>query len=386
MEILKKKSNIILLGVMVVFLIAGIVFFILGSIPVKEYKVEFDSLGGSAVSTLVVPKNKKIEEPEKPTREGYVFKGWYFGNDLFDFDTKIKKDILLVAHWDEEVIEVEALSLNTDSVELMIGEGITLEANRDEALTWESSDNSIAKVTDGYVEALKEGKVTITVTASNGEKVTCEVEVINNPDIIAVSKITISGPQLVNVGSSIKLSVNITPANATNKTVTWHSSNKTIATVDSLGNVVGLKEGSVTISATTNNGRKASLLVEVKPSENTDVPETPSTPENPENPDNQVEDNPVEPEVPERIPVTKVTISGAVQLRPGEGARLSITIEPTNATDKKVTWSSNNPLVTVDENGNVLVDEKATDGEVIITATVDGVSAEHTINIKSEIE
>ncbi len=351
MEILKKKSNIILLVIMVAFLITGIVFFILGSIPVKEYKVEFDSIGGSAVSTLVVPKNMVIEAPEDPIKEGYIFKGWYFGNDLFDFNTKIKKDLLLVAHWEEVKEEIDPLALDIDTLELKVGENYTLEANRSENIVWESSDNLIATVADGVVTALKEGVVTITVrdTITN-EEASCEVTIINNPNIIAVNKIDISGENTVMVGSSIKLEATISPNNATNKKISWRSSDKTIATVDELGNVVGLKEGSVTITATASNGKKASLIITVIP---------------------EVVNNEVDEEKEEEKKITSVNISGPRELKAEENYHYTFSYEPADANYSRVAWDINNKdLATVDADGNVRVNENAVSGSFTLTVTL----------------
>ena len=78
---------------------------------------------------------------------------------------------------------------------------------------------------------------------------------------VEVESVTINQPaadvELVAGGSSITLSVTIEPANATNKTVTWSSSDNTITTVSSGGVVTGLKPGTVTITATTKSGNKS---------------------------------------------------------------------------------------------------------------------------------
>lgn len=73
----------------------------------SEYKVTFNSNGGSSVSSQTVEKNDTVAEPARPVREGYAFQGWYEGNEEFDFDTKITKDLTLTAKW-EEIEEVDA--------------------------------------------------------------------------------------------------------------------------------------------------------------------------------------------------------------------------------------------------------------------------------------
>ena len=74
--------------------------------PKWEYRtVTFDSNGGSAVEPLTVISGTRIEKPEDPTRDGYVFGGWARSeqdDDLFDFDTDyVIWDITLTAVWEE---------------------------------------------------------------------------------------------------------------------------------------------------------------------------------------------------------------------------------------------------------------------------------------------
>jgi hypothetical protein len=86
---------------------------------------------------------------------------------------------------------------------------------------------------------------------------------------VEVTKVTINPPASVDLdagGKSITLTVTIEPANATDKTVTWSSSNTSIATVSATGIVTGVGEGTVTITATSKNGNKeAEYTLTVKP-------------------------------------------------------------------------------------------------------------------------
>ncbi|MDO5061601.1 MAG: InlB B-repeat-containing protein [Peptostreptococcaceae bacterium] len=68
----------------------------------KEYKVTFNSDGGSTVEPKVVDHNSKVEKPKDPTKEGHKFLGWYNGEELFDFDNKtITNNITLTARWEK---------------------------------------------------------------------------------------------------------------------------------------------------------------------------------------------------------------------------------------------------------------------------------------------
>ena len=79
------------------------------NISEDSYKVTFDAMGGSAVEEQQVKAGEVANEPEAPTRDHYVFKGWYTNQDYkkaFDFDTEIDSDITLYAKWEKEVYTV----------------------------------------------------------------------------------------------------------------------------------------------------------------------------------------------------------------------------------------------------------------------------------------
>lgn len=78
-----------------------------------------------------------------------------------------------------------------------------------------------------------------------------------NVNVVSVEKISLDKKALsLTVGASKTLKLSISPSNASNKKVTWKSSNKTIATVNSSGKVTAKKPGTVTITVTTNDGKK----------------------------------------------------------------------------------------------------------------------------------
>ena len=130
-------------------------------------------------------------------------------------------------------------------------------------LTFSSDKPEIASVDaqTGKITAKKSGEATITVTASNGIKKTVKVSV---KELIKVSKITLNPTSLVlGVGKTSTIKAEITPSNASDKTIKWTSSNSKVATVDNNGKVKGIKEGSATITAASNNNVKATTKVEV---------------------------------------------------------------------------------------------------------------------------
>ncbi|MDR2938856.1 MAG: InlB B-repeat-containing protein, partial [Clostridiales bacterium] len=68
------------------------------------YNVNFDTKGGRPVpSSQIVKEGDKVEEPEAPVKDGYIFDGWFNGNDEWDFDTDVVTgDLNLVAKWTED--------------------------------------------------------------------------------------------------------------------------------------------------------------------------------------------------------------------------------------------------------------------------------------------
>ena len=65
----------------------------------KKWVVKFDAAGGKYIENLNVIDGEKIEEIPTPVKEGYKFLGWYYNNEKFDFETKVTKNITLVAIW-----------------------------------------------------------------------------------------------------------------------------------------------------------------------------------------------------------------------------------------------------------------------------------------------
>lgn len=65
----------------------------------QQYTVTFDRADGSATTSVKVESGSSVAMPEDPTRDGYVFTGWYNENTLYDFATPVTVDLMLTAHW-----------------------------------------------------------------------------------------------------------------------------------------------------------------------------------------------------------------------------------------------------------------------------------------------
>lgn len=168
-----------------------------------------------------------------------------------------------------KTIAVTSVQIQDKSkTELTTGESYKLTATieptnaTNNQITWSSNDTSIATVnSNGEVTALKEGTVKITSKSSNGKEDSIELN-IKNPDI-KVSKIILDEESTsINVGNTKHILVTVEPDNATNKTITWTSSNKNIAKVEN-GKITAIAEGTVDIIATSENGISSTCKVTV---------------------------------------------------------------------------------------------------------------------------
>ena len=164
-------------------------------------------------------------------------------------------------------VPVSGVSLNKDSTSLYVGDTETLTATitpdnaTNKNVTWSSDDTSVATVdTSGLVTAVGAGTATITVTTVDQSKTaTCEVTVA--AATVPVTGVTLSQNQVSlyynRTPNTLTLTATVAPANATNKAVTWTSSNPSVATVEN-GVVTALACGTAVITATAADGSGAS--------------------------------------------------------------------------------------------------------------------------------
>lgn len=164
----------------------------------------------------------------------------------------------------KKVVKVTGITISGNNA-IKVGETSQLSAivepsNADaQDVSWASNHTDIATISDdGLVKAVAEGTTTITATAKDGSGVTGTYEINVSTNVIDVQSVTLSQTTLdLKVGdSSVTLTATVAPDNATNKKVTWSSSNANVATVDQSGKVTAVGKGTAKITVKTEDGGK----------------------------------------------------------------------------------------------------------------------------------
>ena len=168
------------------------------------------------------------------------------------------------------VLDNTTVSLNTKNITLQTGYTQTLSATVSPSaisamgVTFSSSNPNVAVVSNTgsfstIVTGVGPGTATIYAIAADGTMATCAVSVGELVTNVKLSRTSFS----INTGSQTSLTATIEPSNATNKSVTWSSSNTNVATVDNYGNITTWEAGYATITAAAENGVSASCYVTV---------------------------------------------------------------------------------------------------------------------------
>ena len=254
----------------------------------------------------------------------------------------------------DKTIAVESIVLSEDTLLLGIDDTATLIATirpenaTEREITWTSSNPEIATVSDqGEVVALQEGTCTVTVSAG-GKSAECVVTVSRN--VIPVKEVILSETSLtLKEGESYTLTATVTPADATERTVTWKSGNPDVATVSDEGKIEAVHTGICIITASA-GGKVSECMITVTS---------------------------------ETIAVEQITLSAtSLSLKLGDSRTLTATVIPSDATDSQVTWSSSDPSVaTVSDQGEVTAVRA---GNCTITATAGGKSAACTVTVSTQ--
>ena len=246
-------------------------------------------------------------------------------------------------------IAVESISLNTSTLSLEYGQTAQLVATVypsnafNKGVHFVSDSTDVATVDDnGNIITVGSGTAIITAITDDGDYIAqCQVTVSVKVKSVELEQKDIT----VNVGNTITLVANINPDVASDKTVTWTSSDTSVATVDKDGVVRGVKTGSTTITAKTNDGGfEASCTVNVINA------------------------------------VMGITISdNSIMLYPNKTKQLKASVTPADADNQSITWESSDDdvatvsttgLVTSVAPGTATITAKSVDGEYTATCTV----------------
>lgn len=244
---------------------------------------------------------------------------------------------------------VESITLSSDNLVLEVGQSIVLAATvtpddaDDRTVTWTSSDVSVATVNNGTVVAVKEGQAEI-IASAGGMNAVCRVAVYNA--VIPVESIVLSQNTLSLVkGQSEVLTATVSPDDATDKTVTWESSDVSIATVLQDGTVTALKSGTAFITAKAGD---CSATCEIKVS----------------------------------TPVEGITLNTyTLQLEEGQDFLLTAQLFPDDADETELTWTSANPAIATVNAGYVVA---VKEGTAVISVEAGTVSASCTVIVSAK--
>ncbi len=251
-----------------------------------------------------------------------------------------------------------SVTLSTSTLEMNVGDEETLTATvlpssaTNKTLTWTSDDESVATVSSsGKVIAASSGTAVIQAetTDGSGKYASCVVTVSN----IQILNISLDKSALdLTDGDTATITATVYPTNATYQTLKWTSSNTSVATVDSKGNVVaGSTKGYSIIRAAAldGSGKYAECVVLSKP----------------------------------KISVTGITLNygTTLTLLLSDSTYLTATILPSNATTQSVTWASSNTSIATISSSGLLTGVAA--GQATITASADSKSVSITVTVTS---
>lgn len=236
------------------------------------------------------------------------------------------------------VIPATGISISAASHQMWKGDGVQLYASvtpdeaTDKSVTWSSTDKNVATVNaEGYVTAVAGGSCTIKATNTSGQTASCKITVFENATGIEIDEIV----KVMYVGQVDKITANVLPVTATVRNVTWETSDKSVVTVESDGTLKALKEGSCTVTATSvDGGYTATCKITVEP----------------------------------KVHVESVSLDkSSLTLEVGKTFQFLGLVYPSNASEKRIKWSSDDATVASISSTGIVTGVKA--GSVVITAT-----------------
>ena len=205
----------------------------------------------------------------------------------------------------------------------------------DKVLYWSSSNENVAKVNEGVITSVGKGTATLTaISRAGGKTASCTVTV-EDPNFVHINEITMKSEEVeLKTGETGWVGVTYNPSNATNKVLTWKSSNEKVATVKE-GTIKAVGLGTATLTATSEDGGKTATCKVI------------------------VTDG--------KKHIESISLkTDSIEMKPGEGKTIYAEYNPSNVDDKTLYWkSSNEKVVTVNEGYAKAIGE----GTATVTAT-----------------
>lgn len=248
-------------------------------------------------------------------------------------------------------------TITPSQAQIAIGEELTFTVSGDTFITAYSSNNKVIFVSYGstsiIVKGYAEGEDTINFILNSGGRMTASITVgktsgggsggSDGDTTIPVTGIQVDTWEVnLTVGQTRQMIASVLPPNATNQGISWYSNTQAVATVSQTGLITAKSVGYAMVTATTNEGEHQYDI-------HVNVTSPPST----------------------TVPVSSVSLNKtSLSLTVGKTEVLTATLTPTNATNRTVTWSSNNQTVATVNNGTVTAKTKGT--ATITVTTADG--------------
>lgn len=169
-------------------------------------------------------------------------------------------------------VTVTSVTLNKNTLSLTAGNSETLAATvqpsnaTNPTLSWTTTDSGVAAVDQsGKVTAIGAGTATIRASATDGSGKYAQCAVTVTAAVVRVDSVTLNRQTAsIPAGTTLQLTADVQPSNATDKSVTWSSSDTSVATVSQSGLITGVAPGTATVTVrTTDNNRTATCVVTV---------------------------------------------------------------------------------------------------------------------------
>ncbi|MDD6857778.1 MAG: Ig-like domain-containing protein [Lachnospiraceae bacterium] len=239
---------------------------------------------------------------------------------------------------------------------------------------WESEDTEVATVDGGKVKAVGPGTTYVSVKVNGKFTAKCKISV--NTPVINVTDVVLSVASLtLSEGSSRKISAQIVPVNATDKTVIWSSDNEKVATVED-GMITAISKGEAKITVKTRDGKKTDTMTVIveentKPTTTTEPEET-TTRKPTTEPEETTEDKTTEPTGPTKDNTTETTEPTEDKTtEPTESTKDNTTEPEETTTDKPTTKPTEDKTTTPTEqtkDNTTGPEETTTDRETTISS------------------